>query len=151
MSCRLTTWKQDFTNSGQSTQFADQDITTVMVMRFMFVVVSVRMRAISKANPKLFIIMPLAFSFLAMTSKLYVSLGLESQIHPFEADLISDVRISQYSPEEQERIRTGFTRAVEIVGVITESAAVIGFLTLEGKMDYHAFSIAARNGQQWCK
>jgi predicted transcriptional regulator len=64
---------------------------------------------------------------------------------------IPDSYMPQYSEEERKRIKVGWTESVAIVGVISENTALIGFPTLDGKMDYLAFVTEDKQGIQWCR
>jgi predicted transcriptional regulator len=64
---------------------------------------------------------------------------------------IPDAYMPSYEPEELDRIRVGRIDEVATVSVISEKAAVVGFPTLDGKMDYAAFYTETEAGLKWCR
>lgn len=64
---------------------------------------------------------------------------------------IPDLYLPHYDPDDQKRLNLGRTKSIDFVGTISERAAVIGFPTLDGKMDYSAFYAESEIALRWCR
>ena len=64
---------------------------------------------------------------------------------------IPDSYLPHYDADDQKRLNLGRTNSIDFVGTISESAAVVGFPTLDGKMDYVAFYTENEIGLRWCQ
>ncbi len=58
--------------------------------------------------------------------------------------------LPHYEEEDMERMFLGWSESIEFVGVLSERAAVVGFPTIEGKMDYMAFYTNGETALSWC-
>lgn len=56
-----------------------------------------------------------------------------------------------YDTDDRLRMSIGRTKSVEFVGVVSESAAVVGFPTIDGTMDYLAFYSESEDAVHWCR
>ncbi|MFW9864253.1 MAG: helix-turn-helix transcriptional regulator [Candidatus Thorarchaeota archaeon] len=57
----------------------------------------------------------------------------------------------QYRPEDQKRMLLGYTETIDFVSTVSESAALVGFPTTDGRMDYLAFLAESELALSWCK
>ena len=58
--------------------------------------------------------------------------------------------LPHYDEADMKHMLLGRSESIAFVGVISEKAAVIGFPTIEGKMDYMAFYTKNDVGHRWC-
>ena len=58
--------------------------------------------------------------------------------------------LPHYNEADMEHMVLGRSERIAFVGVISEKAAVVGFPTIEGKMDYMAFYTENDGGRRWC-
>ena len=63
---------------------------------------------------------------------------------------IPDAYLPKYDDQDRERMLLGWTDSIDFVGVISEAAAVVGFPTVGGKMDYHSFLVMSDVALRWC-
>jgi predicted transcriptional regulator len=63
---------------------------------------------------------------------------------------LPDSYLPHYDENDMERMYLGWSKSISFVGVISEKAAVVGFPTLEGKMDYMAFYTTEVPAIRWC-
>ena len=71
----------------------------------------------------------------------------ESMVRP---DL-PDAYQPHYDQSDMERILLGWTQSIAFVGVISKKSAVVGFPSIDGKMDYLSFNAEDDLALQWCK
>jgi predicted transcriptional regulator len=64
---------------------------------------------------------------------------------------IPDAYLPHYDADDIKRLYLGRTKSIDFVGTISESAAVVGFPTVDGKMDYVAFYTKNEVALEWCK
>jgi predicted transcriptional regulator len=64
---------------------------------------------------------------------------------------IPDAYLPHYDSDDQKRLNLGRIKSVEFVGVISERAAVVGFPTTDGRMDYTAFYTESEIALRWCR
>ena len=56
-----------------------------------------------------------------------------------------------YDADDRMRMNLGNTESVKFVGVISENASIVGFPTIDGKMDYLAFYSENEIARSWCR
>ena len=59
--------------------------------------------------------------------------------------------LPHYDSDDRTRMNIGRIKSVQFVGVISESAAIVGFPTTDGKMDYLAFYTENELALRWCE
>ena len=63
---------------------------------------------------------------------------------------IPDSYLPHYDAQDRERMLIGWSDLISFVGVISEKSVVVGFPTVNGKMDYLAFSADNDDSLKWC-
>lgn len=64
---------------------------------------------------------------------------------------IPDAYLPHYNSDDMNLLNLGRTKSIDFVGTISERAAVVGFPTLDGRMDYAAFYTENEIALRWCR